>query len=102
MSADLKRRKTLDALAGWHLLIAQVQPVLVLIEDLHWCDPSSLELRAATSLARLWRDQGKRDAARDLLAPLYAWFTEGFTTRDVAFSNRRRRDRPRHRRSCRR
>jgi hypothetical protein len=43
----------------------------------------SLELRAATSLARLWRDQGKRAEARDLLAPLYAWFTEGFDTRDL-------------------
>jgi tetratricopeptide (TPR) repeat protein len=38
------------------------------------------ELRAATSLARLWRDQGKRAEARDLLAPIYNWFTEGFGT----------------------
>jgi predicted ATPase len=38
------------------------------------------ELRAATSLARLWRDQGKRIEARDLLAPIYEWFTEGFDT----------------------
>jgi class 3 adenylate cyclase/tetratricopeptide (TPR) repeat protein len=38
------------------------------------------ELRAATSLARLWRDQGKRTEARDLLAPVYDWFTEGFGT----------------------
>jgi predicted ATPase len=38
------------------------------------------ELRAATSLARLWRDQGKRTEARDLLAPVYNWFTEGFDT----------------------
>ena len=38
------------------------------------------ELRAATSLARLWRDQGKLDAARDLLTPIYGWFTEGFDT----------------------
>jgi tetratricopeptide (TPR) repeat protein len=38
------------------------------------------ELRAATSLARLWRDQGKRTEARDLLAPIYGWFTEGFDT----------------------
>src|SRR5262249_707125 len=38
------------------------------------------ELRAATSLARLWRDQGKRAEARDLLAPIYDWFTEGFDT----------------------
>jgi predicted ATPase len=38
------------------------------------------ELRAATSLARLWHDQGKRSQARDLLAPVYGWFTEGFGT----------------------
>jgi predicted ATPase len=43
----------------------------------------SWELRAATSLARLWRDQGKRDKARDLLAPIYGWFTEGFDTLDL-------------------
>jgi predicted ATPase len=43
----------------------------------------SFELRAATSLARLWRDQGKRAEARDLLAPVYATFTEGFDTRDL-------------------
>jgi DNA-binding winged helix-turn-helix (wHTH) protein/predicted ATPase len=43
----------------------------------------SWELRAAMSMARLWRDQGKRDAARDLLAPLYGWFTEGFDTLDL-------------------
>ena len=42
-----------------------------------------LRLRAATSMARLWRDQGKRDGARDLLAPVYGWFTEGFDTRDL-------------------
>jgi predicted ATPase len=43
----------------------------------------SLELRAATSLARLWADQGKRAQARDLLAPVYRWFTEGFDTADL-------------------
>jgi TolB-like protein/predicted ATPase/class 3 adenylate cyclase/Flp pilus assembly protein TadD len=41
------------------------------------------ELRAAASLARLWRDQGRRAAARDLLAPVYGWFTEGFDTPDL-------------------
>ncbi len=41
------------------------------------------ELRAATSLARLWRDQGRRAEARGLLAPIYAWFTEGFDTADL-------------------
>ena len=43
----------------------------------------SWELRAAMSMARLWRDQGKRDEARDLLAPVYGWFTEGFDTFDL-------------------
>jgi predicted ATPase len=43
----------------------------------------SLELRAATSLARLWRDQGKRTQAQELLAPVYGWFTEGFETADL-------------------
>jgi predicted ATPase len=41
------------------------------------------ELRAATSLARLWREQGRRGEARDLLAPVYGWFTEGFDTPDL-------------------
>jgi predicted ATPase len=41
------------------------------------------ELRASTSLARLWRDQGKRTEARDLLTPIYDWFTEGFDTLDL-------------------
>jgi tetratricopeptide (TPR) repeat protein len=43
----------------------------------------SFELRAATSLARLWRDQGKRAEGRDLLAPIYSWFTEGLDTLDL-------------------
>ncbi|MER9179900.1 hypothetical protein, partial [Mesorhizobium sp. M0767] len=54
------------------------------------CDPDRRrqsakfwELRAATSLARLWRDEGKHADARDLLAPVYAWFTDGFETPDL-------------------
>jgi predicted ATPase len=43
----------------------------------------SWELRAAMSLARLWRNQGKVQQARELLAPVYEWFTEGFDTRDL-------------------
>jgi predicted ATPase len=43
----------------------------------------SWELRAAMSMARLWCDQGKRNEARDLLAPVYGWFTEGFDTLDL-------------------
>jgi len=42
-----------------------------------------LELRAAAELARLWRDQGRNVEARDLLAPVYGWFTEGFDTVDL-------------------
>jgi predicted ATPase len=43
----------------------------------------SWELRAAMSLAQLWRSQGKVQQARELLAPVYGWFTEGFDTRDL-------------------
>ena len=43
----------------------------------------SLELRAATSLSRLWQQQGKHQEAHDLLAPVYHWFTEGFDTADL-------------------
>ena len=45
--------------------------------------PNPGSLRAAMSLARLWRDQGKMREARELLAPVYGWFTEGFDTRDL-------------------
>jgi predicted ATPase len=43
----------------------------------------SWELRAATSLARLWQQKGKQDEGRALLAPIYGWFTEGFATADL-------------------
>jgi predicted ATPase len=43
----------------------------------------SWELRASMSMARLWREQGKVQQARELLAPVYGWFTEGFDTRDL-------------------
>ncbi|MEE8304665.1 MAG: hypothetical protein V3S24_19775, partial [Candidatus Tectomicrobia bacterium] len=43
----------------------------------------SWELRATTSLARLWQSQGKRQEAYDLLTPVYGWFTEGFDTADL-------------------
>ena len=43
----------------------------------------SLELRAATSLARLWQQQDKRQEAYDLLFPVFSWFTEGFDTADL-------------------
>ncbi|MBI3801357.1 MAG: tetratricopeptide repeat protein [Deltaproteobacteria bacterium] len=43
----------------------------------------SLELRAMTSLARLWQQQGKKDKAHQMLAEIYGWFTEGFDTKDL-------------------
>jgi predicted ATPase/class 3 adenylate cyclase len=46
-------------------------------------EAKSWELRAATSMARIWRDQRKRNEARNLLAPVYGWFTEGFDTQDL-------------------
>jgi predicted ATPase/class 3 adenylate cyclase len=46
-------------------------------------EAKSWELRAATSLARLWQSQGKRQEAHDLLGPVYGWFTEGFDTADL-------------------
>ena len=45
--------------------------------------PSRPKWRAAMSMARLYRQQGKRDEARELLAPVYTWFTEGFDTLDL-------------------
>ena len=47
----------------------------------------SLELRAATGLARLWCIEGRREDARDLLAPVYGWFTEGFDAPDLKEAN---------------
>jgi predicted ATPase len=43
----------------------------------------SLELRASSSLARLWQQQGKQQEAHELLAEIYGWFTEGFDTKDL-------------------
>jgi predicted ATPase len=45
------------------------------------------ELRVVNDLARFWRDQGKRNEARELLAPVYGWFTEGFDARDLKEAN---------------
>jgi predicted ATPase len=46
-------------------------------------EAKSFELRAALSLARLWQGQGRRAEARDLLVPIYGWFTGGFDTADL-------------------
>jgi predicted ATPase len=69
----LKRNEPNQAEASFHeaINVASVQRAKL------------LELRASMSLARLWRDQGKVEQARDLLAPVYGWFTEGFETLDL-------------------
>jgi class 3 adenylate cyclase/tetratricopeptide (TPR) repeat protein len=59
---------------------ANFERALVVARQQH---AKSWELRAATCMARLWRDQGKTKQARELLAPVYGWFTEGFDTRDL-------------------
>jgi hypothetical protein len=73
----------------------QVLPLTVaykprrLVQETNWLEKlgmseyASWELRAAMSLARLWRDQGKVQQVRELLAPVCEWFTEGFDTRDL-------------------
>jgi predicted ATPase len=71
LDADGNAVEEAEALFGQALEIARRQ------------EAKTFELRAATSLARLWQRQGKGDAARTLLTPLYAWFTEGFATRDL-------------------
>ena len=56
------------------------------LASLHWArrqQAKMWELRTSTSLARLWQSQGKRQAAYELLAPVYDWFTEGFDTKEL-------------------
>jgi predicted ATPase len=53
------------------------------IEVARWQRARSWELRATTSLARLWQGQGRTDEARELLAQIYGWFSEGFDTPDL-------------------
>ena len=87
------------------LEVLTAEELLVVLEDLQWSDQATvealavqgeaaagvahrqqakaLELRAALSLSHLWQQQGQREAARDLLAPLYACFTEGLDTPDL-------------------
>jgi predicted ATPase len=75
-------------LKGWMLMLqgrcteAEAQ-LRASIECSRQKQAKSWELRATMSLARLWRDHGKVQQARELLAPVYEWFTEGFDTRDL-------------------
>jgi TOMM system kinase/cyclase fusion protein len=74
------------------LLVGATEPLVLTEVEACFCQAldiarrqqaKSLELRAAMSLSRLWRQQGKRDEARQRLAPVYGWFTEGFDTADL-------------------
>jgi predicted ATPase len=77
VGADPSRRHILVDTLGL-LLNVVVHPADVLLERHH------VRLHGDTmSIARLWRDQGKVQQARELLAPVYGWFTEGFDTRDL-------------------
>ena len=75
MRGDIRRRQGEEELAE-----ADFRDAIALAREM---SAKAWELRAATSLARLWRDQGRRAEARDLLAPVYDWFTEGLDTADL-------------------
>ena len=81
--AELHRLKGEALLAGAGTVSEAEAAMQKCIDVARRQNAKSWELRGATSLARLWRDQGKRDEARDLLAPIYGWFTEGFDTADL-------------------
>jgi predicted ATPase len=85
---------TLWIVAGLHILRADLartegdmaaaeRALLDALEVARRQEARSWELRASTSLARLWAEQGERQKAHDLLAPIHAWFTEGFDTPDL-------------------
>ena len=79
--SELHRLKgELLASSEWNAAQASLDEAIEVARRQH---AKSLELRAATSLARFWNKQGKRREARDLLAPIYGWFTEGFDTTDL-------------------
>jgi predicted ATPase len=80
--AEICRLRGLVALSGGEVSESETW-LLKSLQTAQQQRAKSLELRAAMSLARLWRDQGKVRQARELLAPVYAWFTEGFETRDL-------------------
>jgi predicted ATPase len=72
---DIRRQQGAEELAE-----ADFRDAIALAREM---SAKAWELRVSMSLARLWRDQGRRAEARDLLAPVYGWFTEGFDTADL-------------------
>jgi len=101
--AQAALRQALDGIGAkgermWHPEIHRVQGVVLISDNkrsegeaalrealrlARAQEAKSLELRAATSLARLWGEQGRHSEAQELLAPVYGWFTEGFDTADL-------------------
>jgi predicted ATPase len=81
-AAELNRHKGQLLLRQWHTEAAEelYRKALSIAREQ---EAKMWELRAAASLARLWRNQGRRAEARDLLAPVYGWFTEGFDMPDL-------------------
>jgi predicted ATPase len=80
LAPEGKRRQTKGKRPPWGEAEAYFHQALAIARRQQ---AKSWELRAALSLSRLWQQQGKRDAARELLAPIYGWFTEGFDTADL-------------------
>jgi class 3 adenylate cyclase/predicted ATPase len=77
LQGELLWRQVVPAVAGAEACFEQALAIARLQQAKSW------ELRAALSLSRLWQQQGKRAQARELLAPIYGWFTEGFDTADL-------------------
>jgi predicted ATPase len=80
---ELSLRVTAPATRGSAVLASAEESFRKAIEIARQQQAKSLELRAAMSLSRLWRNQGRKDEARQVLAEIYSWFTEGFDTADL-------------------
>ena len=83
LEAELYRQRGALLLLSLHQHAAAEDSYRHALSNARRQDAKFWELRAAMSLARLWRDQSKVREARELLAPVYGWFTEGFDTRDL-------------------
>ena len=82
--AEVYRLQGVLLLQRSHADVGQAEACFQQALDVARCQQAkALELRAALSLARLWQGQGQRTPARELLAPIYGWFTEGFDTADL-------------------
>ena len=78
---DARLFPMLFGLRSFHLVRGELQPAFELFARQQ--EARSFELRSVTSLSRLWQQQGKKEQARQMLAEIYGWFTEGFDTADL-------------------